>query len=230
MPKPERILPVPDAFATCPTEGKVLKYYESAFESAYVLLHPFIKPVSIGKEEFKPGTYPTRSSVVKNCEAVSWKKAAELAGLPSIASVDIGLRSMILGLRKELSNQEYAGKIESLVESHNILPPLDGCFSDLLHDRVLAYIQGLGHEWVWVGDEFGTERKLYWIEDLKGQEAGPTRGHRNIFTPDKRILWTTHWDSHFSFLCSAKGNLANIQVFEGFSCTPQTEVYWSVRP
>jgi len=230
MLKPERILPVPDASATCPTEGKVLKYYEGVFEAAYVLLHPFIKPVSVGKEQFKPETYPTRSSIAKKCEAVSWQEVAARAGLPSIAAVDIGLRSMILGLSEELSNQKYAGKIESLVESDNILPPLDGCFSDLLHDRVLAHIQELGHEWVWVGDDFGTERKLYWIEDLKGQEAGPTRDHHNVFTPDQSILWTTHWDSHFSFLCSSRNNLSNIQALEGFFCTPQTEVYWSVRP
>jgi Protein of unknown function (DUF2711) len=230
MPKSERIFPVPDAFASCPLEGKVLEYYEGVFAAAYVLLNRFIKPLTIGTEQFKPGTYPDRCSIVKNCEAVSWQEVAARTGLPSIAAVDIGLRSCIHGLRKELSNQEYADKIQSLAETDNILPPPEGFFSDLLHDKVLAYIQELGHEWVWVGDDFGTERKLYWIEDLKGQEAGPTRDRHNVFTPDKSILWTTHWDSHFSFLCSSKSNLADIHVFEGFFCTPQTEVYWSVRP
>lgn len=230
MPKPERILPLPDAFATCPTEGNVLQYYEGVFGAAYVLLHPFIKPVSIGKELFKPGTYPTRSTIVKNCTAVSWEEVRARAGLPSIAAVDIGLRSSILGLKAGLSNQEYAGRIEALVGSDNILPPSDGCFSDLLHDRVLAHIQELGHEWIWVGDDFGTERKLYWIEDLKAQEAGPNCDHRNVFTPDHGILWTTHWDSHFSFFCSSKSNLESLQALEGFYCTSQTEVYWSVKP
>ena len=107
-------------------------------------------------------------------------------------------------------------------------------FSDLLHDRILQSIQHLGYEWVWVGDEFDTERKLYWIDDLKGQGTGPTtRHHCNVFTPDKQLLWTTHWDSHFSFLCSSKRNLATIEDachFEGFYCTPSTEVYWSVHP
>ncbi len=229
MPKLERILPAPDAFATCPAEGKVLEYYEGIFEAGYLLLHPFIKPVSREKEQFKPGARSTRASIAKNGVAVSWQEAAARAGLPSIAAVDIGLRSMILGLEKELSNQEYTSKIESLVESDGVLPPPEGCFSDLLHDRVLTYIQELGHEWVWVGDDFGTERRLYWIEDLKGRDADITRNCRNIFTIDKSVLWTTHWESHFSFLCSSKNNLANVQRFEGFFCTPQTEVYWSVR-
>jgi hypothetical protein len=152
-----------------------------------------------------------------------------MAGLPSIAAVDIGLRSRILGLKKEFLNQEYAAKIGSVVESHDVLPPTEGFFSDFLHDRILRYIQHLGHDWVWLGDDFGTERKLHWIEDLKDQNNGPTGHCRNIFTRDHSILWTTHWDSHFSFLCSSKTNLANAENFEGFFCTPQTEVYWSVR-
>ena len=228
----ERILPTPDAFATCPTHGKILEYYAVAFKAVFVLLHPFIKTVSIGSKQFKPATYPDRSTIAANCVPVSWAEVASKAGLPSTAAIDIGLRTMILGLKEEFSNREYADKVESLAESHQILPPSEGCFSDLLHDRILQAIQGLGYEWVWVGDEFGTERKLYWIEDLKGRDAKATAACCNVFTPDKGLLWTTHWDSHFSFLCSSKRNLAAIQEaneFEGFFCTPSTEVYWSVR-
>jgi hypothetical protein len=139
---------------------------------------------------------------------------------------------MIRGLKAAFSNEEYASRIESLAEKHDILPPPEGCFSDLLHDKILGAVQNLGYEWVWVGDEFGTERKLHWIEDLKHNATEVTSGHCNVFTPDKSLLWTTHWDSHFSFLCSSRSNLAAIQElsqFEGFFCTPSTEVYWSVR-
>ena len=53
------------------------------------------------------------------------------------------------------------------------MPPSEGFFSDLLHDSILQSIEDLGYEWVWVGDEFCTERKLYWIDDLKGVAQGP---------------------------------------------------------
>ncbi|MGA8027133.1 MAG: DUF2711 family protein [Bryobacteraceae bacterium] len=228
----ERILPKPDAFATCPADGKILEYYAGTFEAVYVLLHPFIQAVSIAKELFEPTIYPVRSSIVNNCTPVSWKEVAGKAALPSIAAVDVGLRTTIRGLKSEFSNEEYAARIVFLAQSHKILPPPEGSFSDLLHDAVLSAIQGAGYEWVWVGDEFGTERKLYWIEDLKTQDAGPTAGNCNIFTPDKGLLWTTHWDSHFSFLCSSRQRLAALvesNQFEGFFCTPSTEVYWSIR-
>jgi hypothetical protein len=228
----ERILPTPDAFATCPTEGRILEYYAGTFESVFVLLHPFMKAVSIGIEQFKPTTYPTRSTIVETCRPVSWAEVASSVGLPSIAAVDIGLRTRIRGLRSEFLNQEYADKIESLIESHQIVPPPEGYFSDLLHDRLLEAVQGLGYDWVWVGDDLCTERNLHWIEDLKGSDRKSSGGRCNVFTPDKGLLWTNHWDSHFSFLCSSKSNLAKILEagrFEGFFCTPSTEVYWSVR-
>jgi uncharacterized protein DUF2711 len=227
----ERILPTPDVFATCPNEGKILEY-TGTFEAAYIQLHPFIKAVRINPDEFRPTTYSSRSTVVETCAPVSWADVILKAQLPSIAAVDIGLRTRIRGLKAEFSNQEFGDKIEALVESDQIIPPTEGCFSDLLHDRTLSAIQSLGYEWVWVGDEFGTERKLHWIEDLKNKESKVTTGHGNIFTPDKALLWTTHWDSHFSLLCSSKRNLDEINEaykFEGFFCTSITEVYWSVR-
>ena len=227
-----RILPPPDLFASCPSDGNVLHYYSGTFEAVYISLNPFIKSTVINKEDFKPGTYPSRASIVTNCEPVSWSAVASLAGLPSLAAVDIGLRTRIGGLRRDLENQSYASAIDALSDTQSILTPSEGLFPDLLHDEILQSIQRLGYEWLWIGDEFCTERKLHWIDDLKNQEDGLTRGRFNVFTPDKQLLWTIHWDSHFSFLCSSQQNLAAIQNMsdlEGFFCTPLTEVYWSIH-
>jgi len=230
----ERILPKPDTFAVGPPEDvSILEHYAGTFEAVYVSLDPFLDCSEIGTQVFRPGTYPSRTFIAKNCRPISWAEVAQRTGLPSIAAVDVGLRTSIHGLKPEFANSDYAKRIESLAESAQILSPDEGRFSDLLHDSVLSSIQSLGYEWVWVGDEFGTERKLYWIDDLKNQDSGPTGGHSNVFTPDKALLWTTHWDSHFSFLCSSRSNLVRIlesQCFEGFFCEADTEVYWSVRP
>ena len=53
----ERILPPPDVFSTCPSDGKILEYYSGTFEAGLVMLHPFIKSISIGIEPFAPTTY-----------------------------------------------------------------------------------------------------------------------------------------------------------------------------
>jgi hypothetical protein len=227
-----RVLPPPNIFASCPLEGNILRHYAGAFEAVYISLNPFIKPISIDKSEFKSGTYPSRASILVNCEPVSWSKVLQLAKLPSIEAIDIGLRTQIGGLRNDLKNQDYASALEMLVETQNILPPTEGTFSELLHDKILDSIKSLGYEWLWIGDEFDTERKLRWIDDIKNQEVGLTTDRFNVFTPDKQLLWTTHWDSHFSFICSSReklSSLLSVSGLEGFFCTPSTEVYWSVR-
>lgn len=228
----ERILPEPDHFATCPVDGNILSYYETLFDSVFVLLHPFVRPVAISKEIFKPGTYPDTLTIANGCEAVRWSEIMLLTGLPSLEAVDIGLRTRIGGLKKTLANEEFANSIDALYEGADIIPPAEGSFSDLLHNAVLQCFQSIGFQWAWVGNEFGTERKLYWIDDLKAKEISATCGHCNVFSPDKSLLWTTHWDSHFSFVCGSREVLEPLvqsMNFEGFFCGKDTEVYWSVR-
>jgi hypothetical protein len=225
-------MPEPDIYATCPHDGNILDYYAGTFETVYVSLSPFIQPASISPDLFEPDTYPKRTRITEICKAVPWSTVMSIAGLPALSAVDIGLRTQILGLDKRHMNQEFAARIKAMTESTGIIPPCEGEHSDLLHNQVLELFQELGHEWVWVGDEFCTERKLHWIEDLKNEQEPTISGHCNVFSPDKSFLWTVHWDSHFSLLCSSLGNLNRIKVaerLEGFFCGPRTQIYWSVH-
>ena len=225
-------MPEPDRYATCPGDGEVLAYYTGLFDSVYVSLSPFIRSVSIPADVFCSETYPSRRKVVESCEAITWRKVMSLTHLPSLSAVDVGLRTMIGGLKKEYENEKYSSSISSLFENEGIISPTEGEHSDLLHNRVLGLFQELGHEWIWVGDELCSERKLHWIEDLLTEEAPTISGHCNVFSPDKSLLWTVHWDSHFSFLCSSQKNLDRINVasrLEGFFCDARTQVYWSVQ-
>jgi hypothetical protein len=228
----DRIMPKPDIYATCPNEGKILAFYSGTFDAVFVSLSPFIEPVSIAPSLFCPETYPSRSVVIAGCKGVSWCKVMSLTGLPTISAIDIGLKTRIHGLKEEFCSQEYAKAIDAIIDSTGILPPPEGVHSDLLHNKVLELFQELGHECVWIGDEFCSERKLHWVDDLKNKPDTIVRGPCNIFSPDKSMLWTVHWDSHFSFLCSSHENLEHINIsdrLEGFFCSPQTDVYWSVR-
>lgn len=227
-----RVMPPPDAYATCPGDEKILEYYSGIFDAVYVSLSPFIKPNSISPDLFSPGTYPERRTIIDHCQPVSWSEIMLLTGLPSIAAIDIGLRTMTHGLKAKYENQEFAKRIIETCDAQEIVMPDEGVHSDLLHNEVLGLFQELGHEWVWVGDEYCSERKLHWIEDLKTEEKQTIGVHGNVLSPDKSLLWTVHWDSHFSFICSTQDNLDRVKIaerLEGFFCGPDTEVYWSVH-
>ncbi|MFP8779258.1 hypothetical protein [Hydrogenophaga sp. RWCD_12] len=131
-----------------------------------------------------------------------------------------------------LRARELATRLQACIDKEGIFQPTEGVFSDLTHNKVLASLQDQGHSWVWVGDEFGTEGKLHWIDDLKKPSSDATEGRRSVFTADKSVLWTTHWDSHFAFVCGARhlmDRLANDDQLEGFPCDAGTAVYWSVQ-
>jgi hypothetical protein len=229
---PDRVMPPPDRYATCPYGGRILEYYSGAFDAVFVLLSPFLRPARIPLERFAPGTWPDRREICASCTTVSWETIRRSAGLPSIAAVDVALRTRILGLKAEFANVAYAERLEQVLDREGLIAPTEGEHPDLLHNAVLDLFAKLGHTWVWVGDEFCSERKLHWIEDLKNETGKTIEGHCNVFSPDKTLLWTVHWDSHFSFLCGAGRTLEDGHVadrFEGFFCQAPTEVYWSVE-
>ncbi|GAB3255117.1 DUF2711 family protein [Chitinimonas naiadis] len=228
-----RTLPPVDAYATCPVNGLVLEYYAGTFESVYVMLSPFIRLVEMEKERFLSDVCLSNTELKAGCEPVRWEQVRSMTGLDTLAEVDLGLRAKIGAIRTTQANARYVKAISDLFEHQSIAPPNEGAFSWSLQDKVLAFIQQQGYEWVWVGDELCTERKLHWIEDLKADDTELTSGPCNVFTPDKRILWTTHWDSHFSFFCASSAVIARLAEqsnLEGFSCTPTTQVYWSLHP
>ena len=227
-----RTLPEPDLYAVCPNEGPVLSFYQGVFEAVYVLLYPFIRPTAMSSERVRTDDSIDRAAIVATCEPVTWAEVQRLTSFHSLAEIDVALRTQIAGLRDEFANQALATRMRKSVEQAGLVEPSEGRFSDLSYNKVLSFIQELGYEWVWIGDEHCTERKLRWIEDLKDPSSNATQRNCNVFTPDKSLLWTTHWDSHFSFFCSSKDiitRLAAYEELEGFECSADTEVYWSVR-
>ena len=223
----KRVLPIPEKYASCPSEENILTFYKGQFDSVYILLHPFLRANNIGVECFNPSTWPDKHKIINECESINWQEILNLSGLETFSDIDIGLRTSIGGLRKEFSNKSFSQKLDEL-EKQNIIHPQEGDLDPFLENRLLKVIKELGHNWLWVGDEFATERKLNWIEDLIEKDIVPSHGC--IFTHDHSLLITTHWDSHFSFLCSSKETIEkilSIDPFDGFYCTPETKVYWS---
>jgi hypothetical protein len=136
-------------------------------------------------------------------------------------------------LKAEFEDKKSEEALLLFEREAQVLMPPEGEHPALLHDQVLGWIKELGYEWVWVGDEFCTERKLHWIDDLVSEVDPTIKGHANVFTPDKALLWTVHWDSHCTFFCGVEGHPARRSIeskFEGFFCGERAHVYWGLHP
>jgi len=224
-----RILPNPEQYASCPYDENILEFYKGQFEAAYVLLHPFGRLKNGYAEHVNTAEMLSKHELVQNYESISWQSVIDSTNLNTVSEIDIGLRTNIRGLRKDLENQEYAKALNELTKTSGIWQPGEGELSQFLENDLFEAIKALGHTWLWIGDQFGTERKLHWIDDLIREDEIPVHGC--VFAHDHSLLITTHWDSHYSLLCSSLANIEKILAthpFEGFYCTDKTEVYWSV--
>ena len=189
-----------------------------------MLVHPFLKPN--GKDQ--DVNWCKKHEVVKAYDYVLWQEVLNSTDLISISDIDIGLRTSISSIKKV--NESFADSLKKFTKTTGIVCPTEGDVPPLLEDRILKAVKRLGHEWLWLGDQHGYERKLCWINDIIKGDMLPPSGC--IFTHDHSILITTHWDSHCSFLCGSKENinkLLKFDDFEGFFCTEKTEVFWGLH-
>ena len=119
--------------------------------------------------------------------------------------------------------------VDLALEEQDLIEPDENCFPEILFDQWLHTLMAMGHRWVWLGDEHCTERKLHFIQELIDSPDLP--GERNMFTHQNEILLTTHWDSHFTLICGSKPDLEKLIEqcdLEGFYCTEETKIYWSL--
>lgn len=226
-----RVLPDPHRYAVCAYEDVAIKeFYNGVFNEVFILFHPFIRPVSIDSELFYPETYPDKFQIINNCVIVTWKEFLSLSGMNSYEELDIGLRTRILGLNKKYENKKLEEIINYVSKKNKLIPPSEGLLPDILINKLLEAIKIEKYDWIWVGDEFGTERKLEYIDDLINKD---TLARHNLFTHDNSILITTHWDSHFSMICSNDKKKIDRIIkacnLDGFYCDDNTETYWSIR-
>ncbi|WP_043931849.1 DUF2711 family protein [Bacillus sp. EB01] len=224
------MLPEPHKYAVCASEDIPIKeFYNGVFEEIFIFYHPFINPKTI---DWKEGSSFGKSDITNHCEPITWKNFLQLSSIESNKKLDIGLRTFIGGLNKQFVDEETAEIIHDVCEKNKLIIPSEGFFSELLLNKILDALKKEGHEWIWCGDEFGTERKLQHIEDLIEDNYPFSNQRVNLFTQDASILLTTHWDSHFSLLCSDKGTvnrIVNSCDLEGFHCNDKTMIYWSIH-
>ncbi len=221
---------------TCPDEGdKILSYYRGYYENVFIIFHPFIKPKNGYEFDFE-NVYPDKATVNQHFVKVLWSDIVKECNFEGFDKLDIALRNWIGGLVAKYQNPIDVHKLKNFCENFNIIEPSEGSFQDCIINNMISSFKELGYKKIIFGDEWGEKQKDIFISELESRnneldvflEFMPN----NMFTEDKKILYSVHWDSHFTLLCSdtkTVKNIINKFSFEGFYANDKTEIYWSVK-
>lgn len=197
----------------------ILDFYKGYFDTVYIMLHPFYQTDEKG-------------NIMR---IVTWHEFLSLAGFKDINQLDIALRNVIRGLVKKWEHEQDVETLKRTCNIHNLMIPSEGEFQLAYQKQMLGSLQELGHHYMFVSDEFGFERKVVYIQDFidgKDEVKLEYGGHHSWYTNHNEILYTSHWDSHFTMLCSDRKAVERILAkhpFEGFYCDEFTEIYWSLQ-
>ena len=229
----KKILPVPHHYAVCASDDMPIKtFYEHYYNYIYICLHPFLKLRNASNDIFlSPEKYPNKKSIITKCKKIYWNDIIKYSGIDTWEKIDLALRTIIGGLKLEFAREDLAETLLKKTEENKIILPNEGFVSEILFDDMLKSLNDNGHKWVWIGDEFCTERKLFYIDDLiESTEMPPNL--KVMFTYNHEILFATHWDSFFTLICGEKDYIDKCiskYHFEGFYCNDKTEIYWSCK-
>jgi hypothetical protein len=225
-----RHLPESDRYASCPDTGNILAYYHGVFDAVFIALHKFYIPKENTTETAAAKIWQNRNEIRQGCIPLTWRDVQQKTQINKLSTMDVALRTLNMSIPADDQDQDAAAQVLAL-ESSNVLLPSEGVLCAFLEHDFLKALQRMGYDWVWVGDEFCTERALQWIDDILDHDAIPRAG--NTFTPDYKLLLTTHWDSHCSYICGDKERVSQIVDFggiEGFYCTENTPIHWGLAP
>jgi hypothetical protein len=225
--EPKAIIPPPNI--TCPYDGPILEFYKNHYEAVYLILSPFIALKNSQDSPFKKNkSWPSKKVISETCKKISWSEIIQISEIENLKKLDKALREDIGAIK----NLESSNKLRKTTSKFGIIPPPEGLFQDLLIDDMMNGLKTLGFEKIIIGDEFGSEKRETNVDEVLNNHIELFAGENNIYTHDKEILFSVHWDSHFTLLCSKKEiieKFLKIYKFEGFYCTSKTSVYWGLE-
>ena len=214
----------------CPSDGLILDFYEGCYEAVYIALHPFLKPIKIEHEKFYPETYPENWEILDGCDPVTWSEFLKLSSMPGISKIDEALQIYIGGIKENKENKGLIDKFVCAIDETKLIPPFEGKLPPHLQLEICEALKKLDHNEVLISDEFCDQTEKIRIDDLMISDALPVHGHIN--TTNHQLLVTTHWDSHCTFICSAKNEIDKLLSFaeiEGFFCDAKDQVWWGLH-
>jgi hypothetical protein len=189
------------------------EFYSDSFKRIYLILNPFIKvPITYDKnliehniwaEENIVGDntidYPSNDFILKNCFEITWKEIMRNACFKSINEINYALINN--GLNEKFQNKELAEKLYAFCNSNSTYYPPDGDFTPFNTLKTIKLIKDLGIDKIELLSEFGDdciELKITEIDKMIGLNLRTV----TIYSVDKNLLFTNHWDSYMTIIAT----------------------------
>ena len=218
-----------ERFTYPPYDAPLADAYGGIFESACVLLHPFVRvPDQLAWKATRH--YPTDEQILSLGTKCKWAEVTAETGLETYAKLNHALLTSIGSIGEELCDYPARDALKGVLESESIWMPEEGRFEPLLQMDFLDAFAAAGYEELVFVPEFPQSdpvQKLN-VQRLRSREVDfPSRG--SLVAPDASFLLTVDWDSFFTLFYGPRAfvtKVARQQNLEGFFATPTTEHSW----
>jgi Protein of unknown function (DUF2711) len=210
-------------------DAPLMEAYDGAFESVYVILHPFVSvPDDLAWKATKQ--YPSDVQIAGSGAKCTWAHVAAKTGLGTCAKLNQALLTSIRSIKEELCDYAANDALQRFLESGSIWMPGEGRFEPLLQMDFLGAFEAAGQEDLIFVPEFpGVDavRRVNVARLKSSEEPFPSRG--TLTAADESFLFTVDWDSFFTLFYGPRtfvGDVVHRRNLEGFFATPTTEHSW----
>ncbi len=203
-------------------EVKYLDYFKEYFDSIFIVFNPFFK-MSNSKDN---QDYPEPTEIAKFGEVVTWESMKENCRFKTYNEIIFGLSISKYSI--DVPNNHYFYKVlDDYCKKNSIFEAAEGAFSPLIQKEIKRVFELNLYETVIVQDELGRE-----IEEIETSLLEKSLGENhisNIYSKDKKILFSIDWDSYYFLFCSSKeiiNKSLKDSCLEGFFSTDKIGHLW----
>ena len=219
----------PDDFVYPPYELPLAEAFEGRFESAFIILHPFVRvPESLAWKATR--RYPEDAQIAAFGNKVPWSEIAAGIDLHSLAGLNQALLSLTGSLPDSMADPAACHRLRHFLEQQPVRMPVEGRFEPLLQNDLLQIFAAAGFEELIFVPEFpqSDPASPFAIDALRsGSIPFPTCG--TLLAPDASFLLTVDWDSFFTLFYGTRSFITDSVRrlhLEGFFANANTNHAW----
>ena len=207
-----------------------LEYFKDYFEAVFVCFNPFFK---MPDEYIEKKGYYLSKEEIQFAEIITWEEIKEGCNLNNFSEMAIALETYSGGLNSKFKDENLSMIVKTYCNNNKIFMPSEGNFADLIYSEIKKVFEVNGYEKVILQDEFGDRNSEVFVNSLEEELFHDYNNImiKNIYSPDKKILFTIDWDSHYFLFCASREIIEKAlkeTKLEGFFSFDKTCHHWEL--